>query len=141
MERTLIILKPDAVQRQLVGEIVLRLERKGLTLRALRFLQADEALAAAHYGVHQGKPFYPRLMRFITGGPLVASAWSGPYAIDVVRNLVGPTSGVRAPAGTVRGDFGVSLCCNLVHAQSSCSPANQIPLLPKSVLPGKIRWA
>jgi nucleoside-diphosphate kinase len=115
-QRTFVILKPDAVQRGLVGDLLARFERKGLRLVALTFLKVDAALAARHYQEHQGKPFFPNLIGFITSSPVVALALEGDEAIAVVRNLVGPTDGRKAPPGTIRGDYGLSNSNNLVHA-------------------------
>jgi nucleoside-diphosphate kinase len=129
MQQTLIVLKPDAVQRQLVGRIVARFEQKGLKLVALKMLQVSPDLARRMYSVHEGKPFYEPLMKFITASPVVAMVWEGNGAIDVCRKLMGPTFGPDAPGGTVRGDFGMSKRYNLIHG-SDCPEAAQreIPL-------------
>ncbi|MEU4680626.1 nucleoside-diphosphate kinase [Micromonospora sp. NPDC023737] len=118
-ERTLVLIKPDAVRRGLVGEIISRFERKGLRIDAMDVRTMDAALADAHYAEHVDKPFYPPLHAFMTGGPLVALVLSGDQVIDVVRNLVGATDGRRAVAGTIRGDFSLSNRENLVHASDS----------------------
>ncbi|MBN1287499.1 MAG: nucleoside-diphosphate kinase [Anaerolineae bacterium] len=115
MERTLIIAKPDAVQRGLVGEIISRFERAGLRLVGMKFLQITPALAARHYAVHQGKPFYAGLIAYITSAPVVVMAWEGPGAIQVARKLMGATRPAEADPGSIRGMYGVSVGRNLVH--------------------------
>jgi nucleoside-diphosphate kinase len=124
-ERTLILIKPDAIRRGLVGEIISRFERKGLTLEAMTLRGMDPALADRHYGEHVDKPFYPPLKQFMTGGPLVALVLSGDQAIDVVRALVGATDGRKAAAGTIRGDLSMSNRENLVHASDSADSAKR----------------
>jgi len=116
MERTLILLKPDCVQRRLIGRILARLEDKGLNLIAMKMLQVTPALAKQHYAEHVSKPFYPALEKFITGAPVVAAIVEGLEAIRVVRDLLGATSGLKAAPGTIRGDFSSSRQMNLVHA-------------------------
>ena len=116
MERTLIIFKPDAVNRLLVGPILARFEEKGLRLAALKLQQLPRALVEQHYQVHRGKPFYESLVVFMTSGPVVVGVLEGPNAIDVVRRMVGATSSVEEKPGTIRGDFGLSTQYNLVHA-------------------------
>lgn len=115
MERTLVIIKPDAMQRGLVGEVVSRLERRGLKIVAMRMMRIDEALARRHYGVHEGKPFFERLIRFITSAPVVVMVLEGPGAIQVVRNTMGTTDPSSAAPGTIRGDLGLDVERNLVH--------------------------
>src|SRR6201986_1207447 len=115
MQRTLIIFKPDCVQRRLVGEILRRFEAKGLRIAALKLVQVDRALAEKHYGEHKGKPFFDGLLEFITGGPVVVGVLEGNEAIAVVRTLLGATNGVAAAPGTIRGDFSISRQNNLVH--------------------------
>ena len=105
MQQTLILLKPDAVQRRLVGKITGRFERKGLRLASLKLLVASRELAEKHYAVHKGKPFYESLLQFLTSGPTVAMVWEGREAVAVGRNLMGLTDGAKAPPGTIRGDF------------------------------------
>ncbi|MET7750660.1 nucleoside-diphosphate kinase [Micromonospora sp. NPDC005367] len=124
-ERTLVLIKPDAVRRGLVGEIISRFERKGLRIDAMDVRTMDAALADAHYAEHVDKPFYPPLHAFMTGGPLVALVLSGDQVIDVVRNLVGATDGRRAAGGTIRGDFSLSNRENLVHASDSVDSAKR----------------
>jgi nucleoside-diphosphate kinase len=119
MQRTLVLAKPDAVQRGLVGEILGRFERKGLKVVGLRLLSVQRAMAEEHYAVHQGKPFYPGLVDFITSGPVAAIALEGPDAIAVVRRLVGKTMPGEADPGTIRGDLGVSGLRNLIHASDA----------------------
>ena len=116
MERTLVIIKPDGVQRGLVGEIISRLERRGLRLAAMKFMAVSQALAEKHYGVHQGKPFYPALVKFITSSPVVVMAWEGPKAIAAVRQTVGATNPTNAAPGTIRADLALDMRPNLIHA-------------------------
>jgi nucleoside-diphosphate kinase len=124
MQQTLILLKPDCVHRRLIGTITTRLECKGLRLVGLKLLQASRALAEKHYAVHKGKPFYDSLLRFLTAGPTVAMVWEGREAVAVARNLIGETDGTKAPPGTIRGDFAISVQNNLVHG--SDSPDNAV---------------
>ena len=123
MERTLVLVKPDGVQRGLVGEIIARFERKGLQLIGLRMLDVSGALAERHYAVHAGKHFYDGLVSFITAGPVVALALEGPDAIATVRRMVGATMPNQADAGTIRGDLGISGLRNLVHASDAVETA------------------
>jgi nucleoside-diphosphate kinase len=115
MERTLIILKPDAVQRGLVGKIISRFEEKGLQIVGMKMLTISQDLAARHYAPHKGKPFYDGLFRFMTSSPVIVMALQGNGAIDVARKMMGATFGFRAEPGTIRGDFGVSSSFNLIH--------------------------
>ena len=124
-ERTLILIKPDAVRRGLVGEILGRFERKQLTIEAMVYRTMDSALADQHYAEHLDKPFYPQLKQFMTGGPLVAAIVSGDQAIEVVRGLVGATDGRKAAPGTIRGDHSLSTTQNLVHASDSPASAKR----------------
>jgi nucleoside-diphosphate kinase len=124
MERTLVLVKPDGVQRGLVGEIIGRLERKGLKIIGLRLLDVPRAMAERHYAVHAGKHFYAGLVEFITSGPVAAIAVEGPDAIAVVRKLVGATMPNQAEPGTIRGDLGVSGLRNLIHASDAVETAN-----------------
>jgi nucleoside-diphosphate kinase len=119
MQRTLILLKPDCVQRRLVGTIIQRFEQKGLRLAALKLVQASQELAEKHYAVHKGKPFYEPLLRFLTSGPTVAMVWEGREAVAVARTLMGPTDGTKALPATIRGDFAISVQNNLVHGSDS----------------------
>lgn len=124
-ERTLVLLKPDAVRRGLVGEIVGRFERKGLTIEAMDLRGLDGEMADQHYAEHVEKAFYPPLREFITSGPLVALVLSGDTAIEVVRGLIGSTDGRKAAAGTIRGDLSLSNRENLVHASDSPESASR----------------
>ncbi|GIH11344.1 nucleoside diphosphate kinase [Rhizocola hellebori] len=125
VERTLVLIKPDAVSRGLVGEIVSRLERKGLTFEAMVMRTMDEQLADEHYAEHLEKAFYPPLKAFMISGPLVAAIVSGDQAVSVVRGLVGATDGRAAAAGTIRGDLSLSNRENLVHASDSAESAER----------------
>ncbi len=115
METTFVMIKPDGVQRGLVGEIIDRFERKGLKLVGLRSLIPSEEIAEEHYAVHKERPFYNGLISFITSGPVVAMAWSGIDAISVARIIIGATNGREALPGTIRGDFGMDIGFNLIH--------------------------
>lgn len=119
MQQTLILLKPDCVHRRLVGLIIQRLERKGLRLAAMKLVQVGRPLAEKHYAVHKGKPFYESLVQFVTAGPTVAMVWEGREAVSVVRTIMGPTDGTKAPPGTIRGDFVISVQNNLIHGSDS----------------------
>ena len=119
MQRTLVLLKPDCVQRRLMGTIISRLEDKGLKIIAMKMLQVTPELSRQHYAEHVEKPFYPSLESFITSAPVVAMAIDGLEAIRVVRDILGATSGLKAAAGTIRGDFSSSRQMNLVHASDS----------------------
>ena len=125
IEHTLVLIKPDAVRRGLVGEIIHRFERKGLAVEALELRTMDAALADEHYAEHVTKPFYPPLKEFMTSGPLVAAVLSGDQAVEVVRALVGATDGRKATAGTIRGDLSLSNRENLVHASDSPESAKR----------------
>jgi nucleoside-diphosphate kinase len=129
VERTLVLCKPDAVERGLVGEVVDRLERKGLRLVAMDLRVLDEAVAKAHYAEHEGKPFFGELVSFITSGALVAICVEGLDAVAAVRALMGPTNPVQAPPGSIRGDYGLDIGRNLVHgSDSAASAAREIEL-------------
>jgi nucleoside-diphosphate kinase len=119
MERTLILLKPDCVQRRLAGAVLQRFEQKGLRLAALKLVRAGRPLAEMHYAVHQGKPFYETLLTFLTSGPTVALVLEGREAVAVARRMIGVTDGAEAAPGTIRGDFGVSKQNNLIHGSDS----------------------
>ena len=125
MQKTLVLLKPDAVQRGLVGELVSRLERKGLKLVGMKLVKMDDALARQHYAEHVDKPFFKGLAEFITSGPLVAMAIDGEDAICMVRTLMGETNPANAAPGTVRGDYAVSIGLNLVHGSDSPESAQR----------------
>jgi len=125
MERTLVLLKPDCVQRRLMGRVVSRFEDKGLNIIAMKMLQVTPALARQHYAEHVDKPFYPGLEQFITGSPVVALIVEGLEAIRVVREMLGATSGLKAAAGTIRGDYSSSRQMNLVHASDGAEAAER----------------
>ena len=129
MEQTLVIIKPDAVQRGLIGEITGRLERRGLKIVALKLIQIDEALAHRHYGIHKGKPFFEPLIHYITSSPVVVMVLEGPKAIDIARRTMGATAPAEATPGTIRADFGLEIGRNLVHGSDSSETAQfEIPL-------------
>jgi nucleoside-diphosphate kinase len=123
MQRTLILLKPDCVQRRLVGTVIQRFEQKGLRLVAMKFLHASRDLAEKHYAVHKGKPFYDSLLSFLTSGPTVAIVWEGREAVAVARAMMGATDGAKSPPGTIRGDYGISVQNNLIHGSDSAENA------------------
>jgi nucleoside-diphosphate kinase len=123
VERTLVLCKPDAVARGLVGEVVGRLERKGLRLLAMDLRRLDGATARRHYAEHEGKPFFAGLVEFITSGSLVAICVEGPEAVTAVRTLMGPTNPVAAAPGSIRGDYGLEIGENLVHGSDSLESA------------------
>ncbi|PPK69055.1 nucleoside-diphosphate kinase [Actinokineospora auranticolor] len=125
-ERTLVLVKPDGVQRGLVGEVISRIERKGLTLAALELRSVERAVAEQHYAEHDGKPFFESLLEFITGGAVVALVVEGPRAISAFRQLAGGTDPVdKATPGTIRGDFGLEVQYNLVHGSDSPESAER----------------
>jgi len=119
MDRTLILVKPDAFARRLSGEIIARFERKGLQLAALKMMTVDDDLARRHYGEHVGKSFYDPLVAFITSGPIVAMILEGPNAVAAARQLIGATDGVDAAPGSIRGDLAIEMRRNLVHGSDS----------------------
>ncbi len=123
MERTLIILKPDAVQRGLCGEIIARFEKKGLQIAGSKFMKIPQQLAETHYEPHKGKPFYPGLVKFMTSSPVVVLALEGKDVIAISRKMMGATFGSKAEPGTIRGDFGVSNSFNLIHGSDSAENA------------------
>ena len=124
MERTLILVKPDGVQRGLMGEIVSRFERRGLKLLGMKFIQMSEELANQHYAVHKERPFFNDLVSYITSGPVLAMVWEGKDAIAAARSTIGATKPVEAAPGSIRGDFGMEIGRNLVHG--SDSPENGV---------------
>ncbi len=129
MERTLVVLKPDAVQRRLAGEILRRFEQRGLTLVGLKMLQLSDARARRMYSVHKGKDFYEPLVKFVTSGPVIAGVLQGRDAVATVRAMLGETNAPRAAAGTIRGDFGLSRRHNLIHGSDSPESADrEIPI-------------
>jgi nucleoside-diphosphate kinase len=119
MERTLILVKPDGVQRSILGQIISRFESRGLKLAGMKFMQMSDQLAKKHYAIHQGKPFYESLVSYITSGPVLAMVWEGHDAIEAARFTIGATNPVEAAAGTIRGDFGMEIGRNLVHGSDS----------------------
>ncbi len=119
MERTLIIIKPDGVQRGLIGPIIGRLEQRGLKIVAMKMIQMDQALARRHYAVHEGKPFYEPLVAYITSAPVVLLVVEGPGVVSLVRQTVGATDPAKAAPGTIRADYGVAIGRNLIHASDS----------------------
>jgi len=125
LERTFVLIKPDGVQRSLIGEIICRLERRGLKLVAAKFIQVSHELAAAHYAVHEGKPFYNGLVNYITAAPVMAMIWEGPDAVAAVRQTMGATRPTEAAPGSVRHDFGLVISRNLTHASDSAENAEK----------------
>jgi nucleoside-diphosphate kinase len=117
------LLKPDCVQRRLIGALIQRFEQKGLRLAGLKFVHASRDLAEKHYADHKGKPFYDSLLNFLTSGPTVAIVWEGREAVAVVRGLMGPTDGTKAAPATIRGDFALSVQNNLIHGSDSTQNA------------------
>ncbi|UCC89527.1 MAG: nucleoside-diphosphate kinase [Anaerolineales bacterium] len=115
MERTLVIIKPDGVQRQLVGPIIARLERRGLKIVALKMMQVSQELAREHYAIHEGKPFFEPLIKYITSAPVVSMIVEGPKAIEATRNTMGATNPIQATPGTIRADYALEIGRNLVH--------------------------
>ena len=124
-QSTLLIMKPDAVRRGLVGEILRRVEAKGLRIEEMRTMQIDRSLAERHYEEHTDKPFFGELVGFITSGPVIVAKLRGEQAISVLRTLMGPTDPAAAPPGTVRGDFGTVITENLVHGSDSSESADR----------------
>ena len=122
MERTLVLVKPDGVQRGLIGEVIGRLERRGLRLIAAKFIQVSQELAETHYAIHKGKPFYDGLIKYITSAPVMAMAWEGPNAVAAIRQTMGATRPTEAAPGSIRHDFALEVGRNLTHA--SDEPAN-----------------
>jgi len=125
MERTLVLVKPDGMQRALAGEIIARLERRGLKIVGMKLLHMDEKLAKRHYAVHEGKPFFKPLVDYITSSPIIAAVFEGTKAVEVVRNTMGGTNPVQAAMGTIRGDFGLEIGRNLVHGSDSVENAKK----------------
>jgi nucleoside-diphosphate kinase len=119
MEKTFVMIKPDGVQRGLVGEIISRLERRGLKLVAAKFMDVSLELAEKHYATHKGKPFYEGLLKYITSSPVMAMVWEGPNAVAAVRQTMGSTQPTEAPPGSVRHDFGLEIGRNLTHASDT----------------------
>jgi nucleoside-diphosphate kinase len=124
MERSLVLVKPDAVQRGLIGEVILRLERRGLRLIAAKFIAVSDELAKTHYAIHKGKPFYDGLIQYITSAPVMAMVWEGPNAINAIRQTMGATRPTDASPGSIRHDFALEIGRNLTHA--SDTPENGV---------------
>lgn len=123
MERSLVLIKPDALQRGLAGTIIARLERRGLKIVAMKMLQMDKTLAQRHYAVHQTKPFFNDLVKFITSCPIIAAVFEGNNAVEVIRQTMGETNSAKALPGTIRGDFAIDLQHNLIHGSDSAENA------------------
>ena len=119
MERSLVLVKPDAVQRGLIGEVIVRLERRGLRLVAAKFIQVSKELAETHYAIHKGKPFYEGLISYITSAPVMAMVWEGPNAVAAIRQTMGSTRPTEAAPGSVRHDFAIEVGRNLTHASDT----------------------
>ncbi len=119
MERSLVLVKPDGVQRGLIGEVISRLERRGLRLVAARFIQVQKPLAEAHYSIHKGKPFYDGLIKYITSAPVMAMVWEGPNAVAAIRQTMGATRPTEAAPGSLRHDFALEIGRNLTHASDT----------------------
>jgi nucleoside-diphosphate kinase len=125
MERSLVLIKPDAIQRGLAGKIISRLEEKGLKIVAMKMLQIDRDLAQRHYVVHKGKAFFDDLVNFITSSPIIAAVFQGRNAVEIIRQVMGETDPAKAPSGTIRGDFGIDIGHNLVHGSDSLENASK----------------
>jgi nucleoside-diphosphate kinase len=125
MERSLVLIKPDAMRRGLAGTIINRLESQGLKLVAIRMLHLDKELAERHYAVHRDKPFFEGLVKYITSAPIIASVFEGENAIEAIRGIMGPTDPAKARAGTIRGDFGLDIEQNSIHGSDSPKTAAQ----------------
>jgi len=125
VERSLVLVKPDGVQRGLIGEVIARLERRGLRLSGAKFMQVGKALAEEHYAIHNGKPFYEGLIAYITSAPVMAMAWEGPNAVTAIRQTMGATRPLEAAPGTVRHDFALEVGRNITHASDSTENGRQ----------------
>jgi nucleoside-diphosphate kinase len=125
LEQTFVFVKPDGVQRGLIGEIIARLERRGLKMVAAKFMAVSQELAEEHYGIHKGKPFYEGLLKYVTSAPVMAMIWEGPQAVDAVRQTMGATRPVEAAPGSVRHDFGLMVGRNITHASDSVENAKK----------------
>ena len=123
MERSLVLIKPDAIQRGLAGEIISRLEKKGLKIIAMKMLHMDKNLAQRHYAIHKGKAFFDDLVNFITSSPVIAIVLQGKNAVEIIRQMMGETDPAKAYSGTIRGDFGIDIGHNLVHGSDSLENA------------------
>lgn len=141
MEQTLVLVKPDGVQRGLIGDIILRLERRGLKLVGAKLIQVSDKLARSHYEIHEGKPFYEGLINYITSSPVMAMVWEGPSAVSAVRQTMGSTDPLKAAPGTIRHDLALSISRNLTHASDSPENAvNEIALWfdPVEIVPWQL---
>jgi nucleoside-diphosphate kinase len=125
MERSLVLIKPDAIQRGLAGEIISRLESKGLKIVAMKMLHMDKKLAQRHYAIHKGKAFFDDLVNFITSSPLIAIVFQGKNAVEIIRQMMGETDPAKASSGTIRGDFGIDIVHNLIHGSDSLENASK----------------
>ena len=125
MERSLVLIKPDAMQRGLAGEIIARLEKKGLKIVAIKMLHMDKSLAQRHYAIHKGKVFFDDLVSFITSSPVIAIVFQGKNAVEIIRQMMGETDPAKAYSGTIRGDFGIDIGHNLVHGSDSLENASK----------------
>jgi nucleoside-diphosphate kinase len=125
MERSLVLIKPDAIQRGLAGEIISRLEKKGLKIVAMKMLHMDKKLAQRHYAIHKGKAFFDDLVSFITSSPLIAIVFQGKNAVEIIRQMMGETDPAKASSGTIRGDFGIDIGHNLIHGSDSLENASK----------------
>jgi nucleoside-diphosphate kinase len=125
MERTFIAIKPDGVQRGLMGDIIQRFEAKGFTLVGMKFMQVSRDLAEKHYGEHQGKPFFAGLVDFITSGPVLAMVWEGKGVVASARKMIGVTNPLNAEPGTIRGDYGIDIGRNIIHGSDAVETAQQ----------------
>ena len=125
MERSLVLIKPDAIQRRLAGTIISRLENQGLRLIALKMLHLDRALAQRHYAIHKDKPFFADLVNYISSAPIIALVFEGNKAVEIIRKTMGATDPAQAEAGTIRGDFGLDIGRNTVHGSDSVETAEQ----------------
>ena len=125
MEKSLVLIKPDAMQRGLAGEIISRLEKKGLKIVAMKMLHMDKDLAQRHYAIHKGKAFFDDLVNFITSSPVIAIVFQGKNAVEIIRQMMGETDPAKAHSGTIRGDFGIDIGHNLVHGSDSLENASK----------------
>jgi len=125
MERSLVLIKPDAIQRGMAGEIISRLEKKGLKIVAMKMLHMDKNLAQRHYAIHKGKAFFDDLVNFITSSPVIAIVFQGKNAVGIIRQMMGETDPAKAYSGTIRGDFGIDIGHNLVHGSDSLENASK----------------
>jgi nucleoside-diphosphate kinase len=125
MERSLVLIKPDAIQRGLAGEIISRLEKKGLKIVAMKMLHMDKNLAQRHYAIHKGKAFFDDLVNFITSSPVIAIVFQGKDGVEIIRQMMGETDPAKAHMGTIRGDFGIDIGHNLVHGSDSLENASK----------------